>query len=58
MTAQTVAIIRGILVCVAVLFSNGVIPTNVDGGGRKVGDALMVIAVTLAAGQRNDEAPK
>jgi hypothetical protein len=58
MTAQTVAIIRGILVCVAVLFSNGVIPTNVDGGGRKVGDALMVIAVTLAAGQKNDEPVK
>lgn len=58
MTAQTVAIIRGLLVCLAVLFSNGLIPTNVDGGGRKVGDALMVIAVTLAAGQRNDEAPK
>jgi hypothetical protein len=58
MSAQTVAIIRGVLMCIAVMFSNGVIPTNVDGGGRKVGDAIMVIAVTLAAGQRNDEAPK
>lgn len=58
MNAQAIAIIRGILVCIAVMFSNGVIPTGVDGGGRKVGDALMVIAVTLAAGQKNDEAPK
>ena len=58
MSAQTVAIIRGVLMCIAVMFSNGVIPTNVDGGGRKVGDAIMVIAVTLAAGQRNDEVPK
>ena len=46
MSAQTVAIIRGVLMCIAVMFSNGVIPTNVDGGGRKVGDAIMVIAVT------------
>jgi len=58
MSAQTVAIIRGVLVCLAVMFQNNVIPTGVDGGGRKVGDAIMVIAVTLAAGQRNDEAPK
>ena len=54
MKAQTVAIIRGILVCLAVMFQNGVIPTGVDGGGRRVGDAILVIAVTLAAGQKND----
>ncbi len=58
MSAQTVAIIRGILACLAVMFQNNVIPTGVDGGGRRVGDAIMVIAVTLAAGQKNDEAPK
>ena len=58
MSAQTLAIIRGVLVCIAVMFQNNVIPTGVDGGGRRVGDALMVIAVTIAAGQKNDEAPK
>lgn len=58
MSAQTVAIIRGVLVCLAVMFQNNVIPTGVDGGGRRVGDAIMVIAVTIAAGQRNDEVPK
>lgn len=58
MKAQTVAIIRGILVCLAVMFQNGVIPTGVDGGGRRVGDAILVIAVTLAAGQKNDEPVK
>lgn len=60
MSAQTIATIRGVIMCIALLFSNGVIPTNVDGGGRRVGDALMVIAVTLAAGDKNqkDDQPK
>lgn len=58
MTAQTIAIIRGVLVCIAIMFQQNVIPTGVDGGGSRVGDAIMVIAVTLAAGQKNDEAPK
>lgn len=58
MSAQTIALIRGLIVVVAVLFSQGVIPTGIDGGGQKVSDALMVVAVTLAAGQKNEPEQK
>ena len=51
-SAQTIALIRGALMLIAVLFEAGIIPTSVDGGGAKVAASLMVVAVSLAAGDK------
>ncbi len=58
MSANTISIIRGVIMAIAVLFAQNVIPTGIDGGGKRVSDGLMVLAVSLAAGQKNDEATK
>lgn len=58
MSAQTIGLIRGGIMILAVLFSQGVVPTGVDGGGQRVADALTVVAVSLAAGQKNDSEKK
>jgi len=58
MSAQNIALLRGLLLLIAVLFETNTIPTGVEGGGRKVAATLSVIAVSLAAGQKNDEPVK
>lgn len=52
------ALIRGAIMLLAVMFQSGVIPTGIEGGGQRVSDALMVIAVTIAAGDKTSEATK
>ena len=56
MNAQHLALIRGAIMLLSVLFSTNTIPTGVDGGGQKVADMLMVIAVSLAAGDKTPSA--
>ena len=47
------SLIRAGLMLLAVFFRSGIIPTGVDGGGEKAADAVMVIALGLAAGDRS-----
>ncbi len=58
MNANHIAIIRGVLMLLAVLFRSNTIPTGVEGMGERIADGLMTLAVTLAAGDRTPAAVK
>lgn len=58
MNAQTVTMIRGLLLLIGVLFATNTIPTGVDGGGQKVAATCLSIVVMLAAGDKTPDAVK
>lgn len=50
--ANRVSIYRGLLILLGAAFKSGLIPTGVDGLGDRVGNGLLALAVTLAAGDK------
>lgn len=58
MTTQTITIMRGLLMLVAVLFETGAIQTGVEGGGRKVAATCVVILGMWAAGDKTAQVLK
>lgn len=58
MSAQTITLIRGLLLLIGVLFATNTIPTGVDGGGQKVAATCLVVAAMMAAGDKTPDAVK
>lgn len=51
--AYFVGAVRGLLMLLAELFRQDVIPTGVPGGGAKIAGMLMIAAVAIPAGETN-----
>lgn len=58
MNATHIALIRGVLMLIGVLFMTDTIPTGVPGGGQKVAATCAAIAVMLAAGDKTPQLVK